>query len=103
MNECCEMKGFLSFIVLKLISKKPMSGDDIRKELAKRRGSKPSPGTIYPVLKSLSESGFIKEAKDGGKTKMYNLTKKGRKEVKLATIKFCTLFYDMKDEFQRRC
>ena len=99
MKECCEMKGFLSFIVLKLISKKNMSGDDIRKELAKRRGSKPSPGTIYPVLKSLRKSGFIKEIKDGGKTKMYNLTKKGQKEVKLATRKFCTLFYDMREEF----
>ena len=101
MKECCEMKGFLSFIVLKLISKKNMSGDDIRKELAKRRGSKPSPGTIYPVLKSLRKSGFIKEIKDGGKIKKYNLTKKGQKEVKLATRKFCNLFYDMKGEFKR--
>jgi len=101
MKDCCEMRGFLSFIVLKLISKKNMSGDDIRKELAKRRGSMPSPGTIYPVLKSLSKSGFIKEIKDGGKIKRYNLSKKGQKEVKLATIKFCTLFYDMKGEFKR--
>ena len=101
MKECCNMKGFLSFIVLKLISKKQMSGDDIRKELAKRRGSKPSPGTIYPVLKSLSKSGFIKEIKGGGKTKIYKLTKKGRKEAKLATRKFCTIFYDMKGEFSK--
>ena len=103
MKECCNMKGFLSFIVLKLISKKQMSGDDIRKEIAKRRGSKPSPGTIYPVLKSLSKNGFIKEIKDGGKTKMYKLTKKGRREVKLATRKFCMIFYDMKEEFGRFC
>lgn len=95
------MKGFLSFIVLKLISKKNMSGDDIRKELAKRRGSKPSPGTVYPVLKSLSKSGFIIEIKDGGKSKRYKLTKKGRKEARLATRKFCTLFYDMKLEFRK--
>ena len=95
------MKGFLIFIVLKLISKNQMSGDAIRKELAKRRGSKPSPGTIYPVLKSLSKSGFLREIKDGGKTKMYKLTKKGRKEVKLATRKFCTIFYDMKEEFAK--
>ena len=95
------MKGFLSFIVLKLISKKNMSGDDIRKELAKRRGSKPSPGTVYPVLKSLSKSGFIIEIKDGGKSKRYKLTKKGRKEARLATRKFCTLFYDMKSEFRK--
>lgn len=103
MRECCDMKGFLSFIVLKLISKKKMSGEDIREELKKRRGKKPSPGTIYPVLKSLSKSGFIEEIKDSGKTKKYKLTKKGQKEVKLATKKFCMIFYDMKEEFGRFC
>ena len=61
------MKGFLSFIVLKLISKKNMSGDEIRGELKKRRGSRPSPGTIYPVLKSLNQSGFIVEVKIAAK------------------------------------
>lgn len=103
MRECCDMKGFLSFIVLKLISKKKMSGEGIREELKKRRGTKPSPGTIYPVLKSLSKSGFIEEIKNSGKTKKYKLTKKGQKEVKLATKKFCMIFYDMKEEFGRFC
>ena len=101
MEECCEMKGFLSFIVLKLISRKNMSGEEIREELKKRKGSKPSPGTIYPVLKSLSKSGFIEDVKSGGKTKKYRLTKKGHKEIKIATKKFCELFYDMKDEFHK--
>ena len=97
------MRGFLSFIVLKLISKKNMSGDDIREELKRRKGTRPSPGTIYPVLKALSESGFIEEIKSSGKIKKYRLTKKGQKELKVATGKFCEIFYDMKDEFQRRC
>lgn len=97
------MRGFLSFIVLKLIGKKNMSGEDIRNELKNRKGTKPSPGTIYPVLKALSKSGFIKEAKNGGKTKKYGLTKKGRKELGIATKKFCEIFYDMKEEFQKRC
>lgn len=100
---CCEMKGFLSFIVLKLISKKNMSGEEIREELRERKGSKPSPGTIYPALKSLSKSGFIEEIKSRGKTKKYKLTKKGQKEIKIATKKFCEIFYDMKDDFQKCC
>lgn len=95
------MRGFLSFIVLRLIAKKNMSGEDIRKEMEKRKGAKPSPGTIYPVLKALSESGFIQEIKDGGKEKKYRLTKKGQKEIKVATRKFCTIFYDMGEEFGR--
>ena len=103
MEECCEMKGFLSFIVLKLISKKNMSGEEIREELKERKGSKPSPGTIYPVLKSLNKSGFIEEVKSSGKTKKYKLTKKGQKEIKIATKKFCELFYDMEDEFHKCC
>ena len=95
------MKGFLSFLVLKLISKKNMSGEDIREELKRRKGSKPSPGTIYPVLKNLSKNGFIEEIKNGKKAKKYRLTKKGKKEVAIATRKFCQIFYDMKDEFKR--
>lgn len=101
MQNCCEMKGFLSFIVLKLISKKNMSGEEIREEIRERKGSRPSPGTIYPVLKSLSKSGFIEEAKGSGKVKKYRLTAKGMREIKIATKKFCELFYDMKGDFQK--
>ncbi|MBS3105919.1 PadR family transcriptional regulator [Candidatus Woesearchaeota archaeon] len=103
MRNCCDMRGFLSFIVLKLICKRNMSGEDIRQELKKRKGSKPSPGTVYPVLKALSESGFIQEVKNGAKEKKYKITKKGKNELKAATRKFCMIFYDMKDEFQKRC
>ena len=59
MQKCCDMRGFLSFLVLRLIKTQPRSGEDIRQELERRRGSRPSPGTIYPVLKSLSNNGWI--------------------------------------------
>ena len=95
------MKGFLSFLVLRLISKGPKSGEELRQEIMKRKGSRPSPGTIYPVLKVLSENGFIKEIKDGGKEKKYKLTKNGEKEIKVATKKFIDTFCDMKDEFEK--
>ena len=101
MKKTCDMRGFLSFIVLRLISKQHMSGEDIREDLKKRRGTKPSSGTIYPVLKTLSQNGFIEEIKDSGKEKKYRLTKKGQKELGAATEKFCQIFYDMKDEFLR--
>ncbi len=103
MNMCCDMKGFLSFLVLRLISKKNMSGEEIREELMKRKGNKPSPGTIYPVLKSLKEKGLIEEINDKGRTKKYRLTKDGRKELDMAIRKFCGIFYDMGDEFKRCC
>ena len=95
------MKGFLRFIVLKLIEKRNMSGEEIRQEIKKRRGTKPSPGTIYPVLKSLSENALIEEVSRIGKTKRYMLTKKGKEDIEIATKKFCEIFYDIKDEFSR--
>src|SRR3989344_6638517 len=96
MEKCsCDMRCFLSFIVLRLIAKKPMSGEEIRKEIMKRKGSKPSPGTIYPVLKFLSEGGFINEIKSSSKMKKYKVTTSGRKELRLAPKKFCEIFYDM--------
>ncbi len=103
MKECCDMKGFLSFLVLKLISNRNMSGDEVREEIKIRKGTRPSPGTIYPVLKSLSQSGFIEEIKSSGKIKKYKITKKGRKEITTATKKFCAIFYDMKDDFRNCC
>ena len=95
---CCDMRGFLSFIVLKLISSKSMSGEEIREELKRRKGTKPSPGTVYPVLKSLSEGGLIKEIKSKGKTKKYKLTPQGQKELKIAMKKFCDMFHDLVKE-----
>ncbi|MEK6967556.1 MAG: PadR family transcriptional regulator [Nanoarchaeota archaeon] len=97
MKECCDLKGFLSFLVLKMISKKELSGEQIRKEIEKRKGQKPSPGTIYPVLKSLKIAGFIEEATEGKKEKKYKITRKGKKEVDIATKKFCALFYDIEE------
>ena len=95
------MRGFLSFLVLRLIAKKPRSGGEIRKELEQRKGSKPSPGTIYPVLKNLHENSWIEETDEGSKEKKYRITAKGKKELESATRKFVAIFCDMKDEFDR--
>jgi len=101
MKKCCDMRGFLSFIVLRLINKNSMSGEELRTEIEKRKGTRPSPGTIYPVLKSLSKGGLIKETPDSGKEKRYTLTADGKKELKIATNKFIMMFSDMKEEFDK--
>ena len=95
MDHCCEMKGFLTFMTLKLISKNPMSGDDIRNELEKRKGTKPSPGTIYPCLKHMVSKGLIKECADCGKEKKYELTKEGKSVLTISTKRFVRMFGDM--------
>ena len=95
------MKGFLAYLTLKLISKKPMSGEDIREEIEKRRGTRPSPGTIYPCLKHLVDTGLIVEETRNkmqearGKEKKYVLTQQGKKALENATRQFIRIFGDL--------
>ena len=88
---CCDMRGMLSFLLLFLLSKRPMTGTELAIELEKRRGDKPSPGTIYPALKQLRVAGLIKENKDG-KEITYTLTDTGKKGLKDAKEQFCRTF-----------
>ncbi len=90
-SECCDMRGLLGFLILFLLSKKPMHGQEIASELAKRRGDKPSPGTIYPALKSLKDLGFLDEEKEG-KIITYALSPKGEKAFEIAKKKFTRTF-----------
>ncbi|MCL5239357.1 MAG: PadR family transcriptional regulator [Candidatus Marsarchaeota archaeon] len=87
----CDMRGMLSFQIMWLLSKKEMHGEEIAEEIAKRRGSKPKAGTIYPALKSLEENGVITGEKKG-KTVVYSLTSEGKRSVKRAVIYFCRSF-----------
>jgi len=86
------MKGFLSFIVLWLLSKDKMTGAEIALELEKRKGSKPSPGTIYPVLKYLKDKDLITD-----KERRYSLTSKGRKELEVHLNTFFKTFCDIEE------
>lgn len=88
------MRGMLSFLILFLLSKKEMSGKEISDEIEKRKGSRPSPGTIYPALKILHKEGLIKEEKSG-KEITYSLTNNGKKSLKIAKERFCRIFVDV--------
>lgn len=90
---CCDMRGFLSYLVLWMLKTRKMTGAQIAKELEKRRGAKPSPGTIYPVLKELKEDGLI----SSDDTKEYFLTKEGEEELTRACTLFCRQFHDFQD------
>jgi PadR family transcriptional regulator, regulatory protein PadR len=84
------MRGMLGFLVLFLLSKKPMHGQEIADEIARRKGGKPSPGTIYPALKNLREMGFISsdDEKEGGKTIVYTLTERGKSALRISKRRF---------------
>ena len=41
--DCCDMRGMLSFMILWLLSKKPMYGQQLATEIGKRKGANPNP------------------------------------------------------------
>jgi PadR family transcriptional regulator, regulatory protein PadR len=93
------MRGMLGFLILFLLSKEPMHGQALADEIGKRKGEKPSPGTIYPALKNLREAGFIKEEEEGeedkikdSKTIVYSLTPRGEGALKIAKRRFTRTF-----------
>lgn len=94
----CRMKGFLSFLILWLVSKESMTGTEIATELEKRKGTRPSPGTIYPVLKDLKDKGLLSVDKN----KRYSLTKRGEKELEIHIGTFFDTFCDI-DEMRSSC
>jgi DNA-binding PadR family transcriptional regulator len=85
------MRGMLGFLILFLLSKESMHGQALADEIAARRGERPSPGTIYPALKTLREAGFVSEVKDG-KNIVYRLTPRGEAALRVAKRRFTRTF-----------
>lgn len=96
------MRGMLSFIIPWLLSKREMYGQEIAKEIEKRRGERPNPGTIYPALKDLQRRGLIQPKRKGRKV-FYSLTEKGRRGVEKACICFCKAFGEIFEEYKELC
>ena len=93
-GHCCDMRGMLSFLILFILSKKPMHGQEIADEIGKRKGMRPSPGTIYPALKALKAHGLIRERRDG-KNIVYSLTPEGEAGFRAAKQHFVRVFRDV--------
>lgn len=91
---CCDMRGMLAFQILWLLSKGGMNGQEIASELGKRRGTKPTPGTIYPALKDLHAKGLVTVARTG-RTTTYTLTAAGDEGLERACRYFCNAFGDI--------
>jgi PadR family transcriptional regulator, regulatory protein PadR len=81
----------LGFLILFLLSKKSMHGQEIADEISKRKGERPSSGTIYPALKNLKGMGFIREEKEG-KTIVYSLTERGKNALRVSKQRFVRTF-----------
>jgi len=75
-----------------------MTGAEIASEIEKRKGKKPSPGTIYPVLKTMRERKLFSIDEN----KSYTLTEKGKKSLEAHLNAFIRTFYDI-DEMKSCC
>ena len=77
----------------KLIQKR--YGDDLANIIGNRKGSKLTPGTIYPALKNLKNIKLI-IMKQTGRKKFYYLTKKGKNELNINYKFFGNMFIGLR-------
>ncbi|MFW9919450.1 MAG: PadR family transcriptional regulator [Candidatus Thorarchaeota archaeon] len=78
-------KGFLRHYVLKLLDEQPRSGSEIMSAIAERTEQRwePSPGSVYPLLSWLHDSGYTRIADDQESgIKRYELTESGKEFLK---------------------
>lgn len=71
--------GDMKYVILNLLSEKPMHGYEVMKELEEHTHGcyKPSPGTVYPTLQWLEDEGLVSSEEVNGK-KVYSVTDAGR-------------------------
>lgn len=84
--ECKPMvSGLLEVFILSRASKADVSGKSISAEISSITGCKwkPSPGTVYPLLAKLADSGLIKVSNHTGREVVYSITSKGLQVFKV--------------------
>ncbi|BCS92714.1 PadR family transcriptional regulator [Metallosphaera javensis (ex Sakai et al. 2022)] len=74
-------RGALKFLIMDALHHKPMHAYEIMKTIEGKFNGvyKPSPGSLYPVLKNLINEGLVKVEEHDGK-KVYSLTDEGFKK-----------------------
>jgi DNA-binding PadR family transcriptional regulator len=85
-------KGYIRIGALILLNKKPSHGYEIMMEIKDRTGGfwKPTAGGVYPILRDLEKTGYIKgiwRKQNNRKIKTYKITEKGKIILKNAVIK----------------
>jgi DNA-binding PadR family transcriptional regulator len=92
--------GFVRMHILHHAVIEPIYGVAMIAELA-RHGYKLSPGTLYPILHDLEQSGYLtcqEDVVDGKRRKTYRATKKGEKLLHDGKLKLRELFREVIEE-----
>ncbi len=77
-------RNLLDIQILRLTQTKPMWGYKIKKQVEALFNVKLRHGTLYPLLNSLEQKGFLtseKQQKKGRTRKVYTITRKGQQYV----------------------
>lgn len=86
-------KGHFQFLVLRALEERPMHGYEIIKHLEERFHGvyTPSPGSVYPVLRSLLREGHVNVEESDGR-KVYRITGAGRAVLRRREAEIDTRF-----------
>ena len=98
-------KGYIRVAVLILLNNKPSHGYEIMKEIKTRtRGFyTPTPGGVYPILKDLERTGYVKgewHRQNNRKIKTYRITEEGKIILKHAIARQSEIASNMNALFQ---
>jgi len=93
-------KGYIRIGVLILLDRKPSHGYELMKEINSRTKGfwRPTPGGVYPILRDLEKSGYIKgqwETQRNRRLKVYNITKSGELILRRAIVKQSEILNNM--------
>ena len=70
------IRGILKLLILKELEKSDATGYELIQKIS-IKAKKPSPGSVYPLLKELANAGFLNVRVEGNK-KIYSLSEKGK-------------------------
>jgi DNA-binding PadR family transcriptional regulator len=93
--------GFIRIHVLHHAAHKAVFGVWLIEEL-REHGYKVGPGTLYPILHSLEDVGYLKSTvipHDGKRRRVYVITSSGRKALERAKVKIKELYEEL---FEKR-
>jgi DNA-binding PadR family transcriptional regulator len=98
-------KGYIRIGVLILVNKQPAHGYEIMKGIKNRTKGfwSPTAGGVYPILRDLEQSGYIKghwETQKNRKLKVYKITTSGEAILKRAIVKQTEIFNNIGSLFQ---
>jgi PadR family transcriptional regulator len=94
-------KGLLDLIILQFLENEPMHGYQIITTIRKSFGVYLGPSTIYPLLNTLEEKGYIKSnwnMNNDRPRKVYTLTNEGKKVLTFTAQSLAIICKSMKTE-----